>query len=384
MGQKGFLHERNETSFISGTKTILCSLVLISHFYNYIGGKQVVGIPMVGAFGGRAVDVFFFLSGFLTVFAYIKKNKRSERKTFIIKRWFRLYPVYFICITCAFCITNIMTSVQSSVLIFLNGSTIGAFGYNYLPQKNLPGMMDLFSHWLLLHGTIIKPYGGTILGPAWSLSVEWLFYIFMAIAFILYFSAERLLSKKGILFVYSVYFGSIVEGMVLLIQNKTDDMQGFLRNFPVFLLGVIIAQYYHRKQLNWKNVIIISIGVIYLFLLCPIQNWTSAGMIVLIIILLFCNYSQFFFLKNPMKVLSSKVMKELSELSYAIYLVHMLVMPFAFTVAIKIGIMYSLNKQVILVIAAVLFLIFVLVVAFFLNRCIEKPAMRIYKKIFTS
>ena len=148
MEQYRLLEERNETSFINGIKSILCFMVLISHFYNYIGGKQVLGIPMVGAFGARAVDVFFFLSGFLTVFAYIKKNKKSEQKKFIVKRWFRLYPVYLVCLACAFFFTQFLTKVQSNTLIFFNGNTVGAYGYQYLPQENLPSMMDFISHLL--------------------------------------------------------------------------------------------------------------------------------------------------------------------------------------------------------------------------------------------
>lgn len=334
MEQYCFLKERNETSFINGIKVIMCFMVLISHFYNYIGGKQVLGIPMVGAFGARAVDVFFFLSGFLTVFAYIKKNKKSEQKKFIVKRWFRLYPVYLVCLACAFFFTQFLTTVQSNTLLFFNGNTVGAYGYQYLPQDNLPGMMDLISHLLLIHGTFINAYGCSILGPAWSLSVEWLFYMIVAIAFMLYFSVEKLLSDKGSMLLHSIYFGSLVLGGVVFLYHRTDDMQGFLRNLPVFLLGVIIAQYYHRKQLNWKNVIVICAGVIYLFLLCPIQNWTSAGIIVFICILLFCNYTQFFILKFIVKVLSSKVMATLCDLSYSTYLVHMLIFPIAFMVAI--------------------------------------------------
>lgn len=383
MEQCRLLDERNETSFINGIKSILCFMVLISHFYNYIGGKQVLGIPLVGAFGARAVDVFFFLSGFLTVFAYIKRNKHFEKKKFIVKRWFRLYPVYLVCLICAFFSTQFLTKVQSNTLIFFNGNTVGAYGYQYLPQENLPSMMDFISHLLLIHGTIMKPYGSSILAPAWSLSVEWLFYIGAAIAFMLYFSVEKLMSDKGSRFLHSIYFGSLVLGGVEFLYHRTDDMQGFLRNLPVFLLGVIIAQYYYRKQLNWKNVIVISVGVIYLFLLCPNQNWTSAGTIVLVSILLFCNYS-FFRLKLIAKILSSKVMTMLCDLSYSIYLVHMLILPVAFIIAIKIGMMCFLSKQTILAIAAILFIVFVVVVAFFLNRCIEKPAMRIYKKIFTS
>ncbi len=109
---------------LDGLRGILVLSVYLFHFY----------VSPYTKLGYMAVDVFFILSGFLVTGSYQKLSGShfNNFKTFIKKRFFRIYPIYFIAVIL---ISYLKSSPLQSVLAQLTFA-FGFFMYDgtYLPN----------------------------------------------------------------------------------------------------------------------------------------------------------------------------------------------------------------------------------------------------------
>ena len=151
----------NSTKCIYGYKVLLCFLVVSGHMYNFIGGRYIWGIPMLGGIGARAVDGFFLITAFLTMLSYEKRPCNSKK--FIMKRFWRLYPVYIVCLLLAYITEPIRTGIQEKILFYLTGNNIGAWGMSYVKEP-FASVNDFLQHVFLIHGIFDKTSETTILG----------------------------------------------------------------------------------------------------------------------------------------------------------------------------------------------------------------------------
>jgi peptidoglycan/LPS O-acetylase OafA/YrhL len=116
-----------------------------------------------------AVDIFIILSGFV-IFHLLSTGE--DYRTFITRRWFRLFPVFAVCFLAAL-----------SLYAWLGVNDEVAFGVAHT-KKLMP---YLATHATMLHGAIpdqILPHSArAILVPAWSISLEWQFYLLAPLLF---------------------------------------------------------------------------------------------------------------------------------------------------------------------------------------------------------
>ncbi len=117
-----------------------------------------------------AVDIFIILSGFV-IFHLLSSGE--DYRSFLTRRWFRLFPVFAVCFLVA--------------LALYAGLRIDdelAFGIG--AQTNLSP--HLVTHATMLHGVVpneVLPRSAqAILPPAWSISVEWQFYLLAPLLFL--------------------------------------------------------------------------------------------------------------------------------------------------------------------------------------------------------
>ena len=97
--------------------------------------------------GGHAVNVFVILSGFVITLLVV--SKREKYRTFIIRRFFRLWPIFIVCL-----IAMAFAPQQSSA-----------------QGKPIAILANVF----MIHGTIpenICEGINSLLGPSWSISLE--------------------------------------------------------------------------------------------------------------------------------------------------------------------------------------------------------------------
>jgi peptidoglycan/LPS O-acetylase OafA/YrhL len=179
-------------------------------------------IHWVLGIGNAGVSLFFVLSGFVLAYTYLD-GSQLDRRYFWVSRFARIYPVYLLALILA-------------VLLIHHRSTPALLASVVMVQSWNP-------HWAV-----------RINYPAWSLSVEALFYaLFPYIAL----RASRARSVLGAGFLLSV--AAVASPIAYLIAIHTDarPFSAFLNGIvswnpivylPVFLLGVVAASALRRNQ----------------------------------------------------------------------------------------------------------------------------------------
>lgn len=166
---------------IDGLRAWLAWIVVFSHIALYTASD--IRFPLLehtlDVAAIRAVSVFIIISGF--VITHLLLEQRERYLPYITRRFLRVYPVYLICLVAGLFATRLHLEAFA-------GHPWG----NYVPQpdliaaeiRSLSGAgyyWNLAAHLSLLHGAIsnsILPASEyTFLGPAWSLSLEWQFYL---------------------------------------------------------------------------------------------------------------------------------------------------------------------------------------------------------------
>jgi peptidoglycan/LPS O-acetylase OafA/YrhL len=144
-------------------------------------GHWATSIPLSFAplhqklYNAYAVDVFIMLSGF-AIFSLLE-NKHENYGPYIIRRFFRIYPIYLL-----YLVLSILT-LSIAREAFLNGPP--AFmqdrRVDIIDSATNHFWPHLIAHLTLLHGMvpehILPDTNWAFLGQAWSLSLEWQFYV---------------------------------------------------------------------------------------------------------------------------------------------------------------------------------------------------------------
>jgi peptidoglycan/LPS O-acetylase OafA/YrhL len=164
---------------LEGLRGVLAAWVVIGHLFVLAGIRGAMLPPGVRLLerGALPVDLFIILSGFV-IFMVLDRGKDSYG-TFITRRFFRLYPAYLCCLV---------------AMIPLGGPAAAAIAQ--LPWADEPVLkwivadaattaahlwQHVLVHLTMLHGVlpreVLADSPGAILGPAWSISLEWQFYL---------------------------------------------------------------------------------------------------------------------------------------------------------------------------------------------------------------
>lgn len=140
-------------------------LVLFAHTWRWDAGSSIYMLPMrlTVRFGWTGVDLFFVLSGYLIgglLFAEIMKYGKLDIKRFLIRRAFKIWPMYLLLIVAMSIFFLITTSPQQ---------TFAVMWPYFLHIQNYAHPFPLVNHDVehLLH--------------AWSLAVEEHFYLALPI-----------------------------------------------------------------------------------------------------------------------------------------------------------------------------------------------------------
>jgi peptidoglycan/LPS O-acetylase OafA/YrhL len=157
--------------------------VVIGHTINHSGyavGK--LGVFKLFALPVRAVDCFIMLSGF--VIFYLLDSQRVPYKEFITRRFFRIAPLYLVVLVVSIVSLDWQVAVirdypwQSEAVIHDLKMHIEAIDY-LTPH--------IIAHLSMLHGLVsdhILPGSEfALIGQAWSISVEWQFYLVAPLLF---------------------------------------------------------------------------------------------------------------------------------------------------------------------------------------------------------
>ncbi|SEJ72783.1 Peptidoglycan/LPS O-acetylase OafA/YrhL, contains acyltransferase and SGNH-hydrolase domains [Dyadobacter sp. SG02] len=377
---------KHNTKFLDGVRLVLALWVAVGHLYKYMGGESFLDIPIIGRlvlYNGAAVDGFMVITGFLMMYHYsLRENKEppTERSTamkFYLRRLFRIYPLYLLGIIAAYCLFSFnATWVNSNYEFFAGHSNVFTTTYNI---NNVPGYIDLLTHLTFLHG-FIPGQNVSILGPAWSLSLEMQFYAIFPILFVILLRGKN--TAMIAFFVISLvclYLSPIIFGdwnrSGSLISLGAPSM--ITHKLIYFYFGMLISNVLMRRS-SWT---LLAVSIV---LAAPVMGIVSTGVLMIIVLFMFADDIHYNWISSPLQitrnVFSGKVSKWGADVSYSLYLIHMIVMPGIIHFAISLG----LNKYLTGALALFLFLGVNFVIGTLLYQYLEKPFINIGKRVITT
>lgn len=384
------LSEVRRITEFEGLRAILAWWVVWSHLLPYSGfpaSHLPLGVAWLGR-AGYAVDVFIILSGFV-IFLLLDNSEKSYLQ-FMNERFFRIYPLFLILFMLA------IVLMPLKITVFADGTwhelefatkmldeAQSAYQYLYL---------HIFSHLTLLHGAIpdqILPDSSiAFLAPAWSLSLEWQFYL---IAPLLIFWLKR---SPGICFL--IIF---VVSMIGKLSAKLGLSFGYGAFLPLkmnfFVIGIFSYYVYKFSQLYPRKTLSIfpylstglTAGTILMSFL-PYQSIvdtaipTAIWLIGLSAAIATSIKADFLPFSLMAKFLNGSLLQHLGKVSYSTYLTHLLV--FWLLMWGTAMIFPDVDKGTMLIILSSVGELSVVAASFAFFYWVEKPFIRIGKQVSKS
>jgi peptidoglycan/LPS O-acetylase OafA/YrhL len=286
-------------------------------------------------YGHFGVQFFFIISGFV-IFHTIERCKTITE--FACKRFFRLYPTYWVC---------------------LSITTITIIAYNY----GHSGVNRINAGQFLVNITMVQELFGVenIDLSYWSLLPELFFYLFMGSIFIF-----RLLDKILIIG---------IAWLLLIVCNALFDFESYfpfvrllnIRHGQLFLAGILLFKLYS----GYKSYLIkISLCACYLtsvLVYSKVFTFAVAAIAMTIIFSLFL-----LFLQNRVAFLENRILQFIGLISYPLYLIHQKIG------SILLDVFTPVLGEVATVVLAVIIFIFS---AYFLHKLVEVPSARLTRRV---
>lgn len=340
-------------------RLLLALSVLLAHTNYFMANPALAGGP-------AAVQLFFMISGYLMSFVLVEAGSYSDIRAFWINRALRLYPIYYA--------VALMALLYGAVLWLSKGS---GFFQIYQQAPSTANLMLAFSNlflfgqdWIMFMAveagrlvfttdyaqSEVPLWRGLLITPGWSLGVELTFYLL----------APFLLRGRRWV---PVLLGCL---MLRVVISHADLPEAWhFRFFPAelayFLLGTashqLVAPRLTRLSASprwrWLGLAVICAGIAgYPWL--P-EGW-RLGLLV----------SLFFFAMPVLFALqrASRIDQVLGELSYPVYIVHMLVLQVIDVGMHHFALDHQLGHALFGVVASV-------AAAFLLNRWVGGPVERL-------
>ena len=298
-------------------RVLLAISVVFIHSYGFVfvGGKL-------------AVQLFYVISGFLISFILVEAKTYVSTKDFYLNRFLRLYPAYWLIAALA------LTALLAAGV--LSGRSLGAVGT--FMQIDLVGKLSLVASNLLIFGqdwiyftafnegsthlttnfqeTELGVWTGLLVPQAWTLGVELTFYLV----------APFILRKKWLVLV--LLGGSLILRVTLIYAGLGLQDPWTYRFFPtelaLFLLGAVSHQFLKPlyERLGLLNVRTASATTLAVFASCAfffvLPNHAYWSLLLVAVFVISLPWLFHFQRTNQWD-------RRIGELSYPIYLSHMLV-----------------------------------------------------------
>lgn len=361
------LNSKNYIPALDGLRFLAILGVLLFHIINYIYQNHhnhelqtfiknnVLPITKHGRFG---VELFFIISGFIIMLSienYKIKGSLVLLKTFYIRRFSRIFPPYFIIITCSLIFNS----------LFLNTLSVENGVNSYLASI-------FFIHNLIYPGEF--PF---LSGAAWSLEIEMQFYILAPILFLLFNGQSNYLKILVNLILFLLFF--LINNIGYNVETKS-----LLNYGHYFIIGNILAFFNLRRNYIGKhyNVSLITIIIIYIFINILNIKYNNANSLILLhklftLLILFASLYYILYL-NKVKILNNKILTGIGKISYSIYLLNYPIIVLFGNSILSITIFK--NYYFTLILFTILFLALILFLSYIFYTTVEKPLKLLFLK----
>lgn len=363
-----------------GLRGWLALWVAVAHMFCWCGGSATHGTGKLAAIwrgfmsADSAVETFIILSGF-AIHTLLLREPRPYL-SYMTGRFFRIYPVYLL---------SLLLSVALAPTVILLVPSLPWSGDYYLQwmdrineaQSARPTAHAL-CHATLLHGVLPKQaldYATTtLIKPAWSISLEWQFYL--AAPFIV------LLVRRSwgiVLLLFIAGAGQLTRGWW-----ENPDNAFLPRWLPMFLVGIACAEFAARCERRedlartcGPAFIGIGAGIVVFFADRPV----SLGLWLLIFSASIGAWGRFFPVVGGLigGLMRLRFAQWLGALSYPLYLLHW---PFiGGMLALLQWLKPDLKQQDTLVVMLMSGIPLLLGIAWIVHVCIEMPLMRYGRRV---
>ncbi len=227
---------------LDALRAISCLNLLLFHFTYVYANKYGFETPLGFAFpyGKYGVQLFFMLSGFVNAMTFV--GKRSA-KDFLFARAIRIFPSYWLVIL------------------------INVFLLSHLPLFDVPSTDATVANLT----TMPRLFGFENIEPVtWTLQVEMLFYamlVIMMLAGAFENMLKNLMFMVGTCFVFcfigsgfkATFPDSGLNQFFWVVENVC-----FMRNMPLFAMGMLLNEIKNKRGVVWKNIAgIILAGMVF-------------------------------------------------------------------------------------------------------------------------
>ena len=177
------------------------------------------------------VEIFFVISGFVIALSLARDHLTPRFALgFAVRRYVRLFPPYI-------------------AVVFLWMATT-ALGKLLFPSYDLPqpSGAQLASHFLYLQNLLGF---GDIVGPTWTLCLEFQFYLFYALCALFFLSRARPVRIAGaVLFTVATMASLAITAFSVPVSGILESKRLFVFNWYLFALGVLATFAYLRPRIR--------------------------------------------------------------------------------------------------------------------------------------
>lgn len=312
---------RSRVECLDGLRALAAMWVLVGHCLLLTGWRvPILGEPDLG------VDLFIMLSGFLMVFHYqLRQDKEPWQRPetwlkFWTRRYFRIAPLFYVMLFLALALGPYLYESRTVIDDFLVRS-------HQAPERYLDsGLKNIFAHLLFLFGLLPNFAYRTAL-PDWSLGLEMQFYAV--------FPAVMLLVRR-LDWIRSAVLIAALGGLVVFAMGQMSvhfPMPSFLAlKMQVFLCGMLLAGVLHASRPRP----ILYLAVAMLLAALPYGGEYGLGKLLIREVLVMGFFALVLYRMLPgmagvaaarvATTLGNRFFHLMGELSFSIYLIHLLVL----------------------------------------------------------
>lgn len=334
---------KNRIIFLDYLRSLSIVLVFVSHIFkdqllNVANGQYHLIFRATSKFiidngGELGVIVFFLVSGYIITNSIL----HEDTKTFLIKRFFRIYPVYI-----------------AAILM--------ETAYNYMQYDYYTPLDILIPRIMLLGDVFNTPVA--LYGVEWTLRCEISFYLLIAI-----FRLLKMINHTHLLAMLYLIISITLFLLRPLPVSESFNNGSFSLFFPILFTGSLIFLY-EIKKIDFSLLIFVNAIIIILFAINTVKIRPDSLNSMQIFYGLIIFVTTWFFRKN---FINNKIIEWFSNLTYIIYLFHFWTWHIIFEFTSK---LFKSAKLSYLISTLMLLLI-----CYVIRKAIEIPAINFGKKL---
>jgi peptidoglycan/LPS O-acetylase OafA/YrhL len=256
------------------------------------------------------------VSGF--VIAHLLITRPEPYSVYLRRRVFRLFPIYLVCLALALLLEPAQLALHSAPWV----SQAERWHAGFYEQSQHFGT-HLALHLTLLHGMVpdtVLPFAAwTILGPAWSLSLEWQFYLL----------APAIVSCIRKSLISCILTVTVLLGIMALLLKGVAGTWAFpsmvLLAIPYFLIGIFSRILFLRISALpvWVT---IAVGLAAAYVLRDIRYVLCTWTFFMVAMRFESTHDGNLLVRAIQWVAANRVVTTLGKVSYSTYLIHVLVL----------------------------------------------------------